>query len=65
MVMEASQQNQQTQPIVRRNRPGTTAKVSEIHVEKKLCWKILGLVEKSEIFCCKIFFIINELLSVF
>lgn len=47
MVMEASQQNQQTQPIVRRNRPGTTAKVSEIHVEKKLCWKILGLVAKN------------------
>jgi hypothetical protein len=47
MVMEASQQNQQTQPIVRRNRPGTTAKVSQIIVErKKLCWKILGLVKK-------------------
>ena len=48
MVMEASQQNQQTQqPIVRRNRPGTTAKVSQIPLKKK---KILGLVKKSEIF---------------
>ena len=56
MVMEASQQNQQTQPIVRRNRPGTTAKVSEILVGKKLCWKILGLVEKVKFFVAKFFY---------